>query len=234
MVRRHEETGAEMDRAGEAGGRPVVVDASLVDDCVGILVGAFYDDPLWSWAFPDGSRRREQHAVVWRLMVEGAIRYPWTWLSSGGAATSVWIPPGGTELDDEHADSLEDVLADLLGAGADRVLGALAALEGAHPHDTPHFYLSLLGTDPARRGHGYGLALLADNLREIDAARDAGVPRVEQPGERAAVRPARVRPGRRRDPARRPRRRHHVARAAATPPTRTGRALTLGRGRAAP
>jgi GNAT superfamily N-acetyltransferase len=158
-----------MDRAGEAGGRPVVVDASLVDDCVGILVGAFYDDPLWSWAFPDGSRRREQHAVVWRLMVEGAIRYPWTWLSSGAAATSVWIPPGGTELDDEHADSLEDVLADLLGAGADRVLGALAALEGAHPHRTPHFYLSLLGTDPARRGHGYGLALLADNLREIDA-----------------------------------------------------------------
>ena len=153
----------------EAAARPTVVDAAGVDECVAILVGAFYDDPLWSWAFPDDSRRHAQHAVVWRLMVEGAIRYPWTWLSAGGAATSVWIPPGGTELSDEAADGLEAVLLDLLGAGAARVQGALAALEEAHPHDRPHFYLSLLGTDPARRGHGHGLRLLADNLREIDA-----------------------------------------------------------------
>lgn len=148
---------------------PRVVDASLVDDCVEILVGAFYDDPLWSWAFPDDVRRREQHRVLWRLMVEGAIRYPWTWITEGGGATSLWIPPGGTELSDEAAEQLESVLVDLLGTGAPRALGALAALEDAHPRDTPHFYLSLLGTDPARRGHGYGLGLLADNLREIDA-----------------------------------------------------------------
>lgn len=153
----------------EVAARPTVVDGAGVDACVAILVGAFYDDPLWSWAFPDDSRRRAQHAVVWRLMVEGAIRYPWTWLAAGGAATSVWIPPGGTELSDEVAGGLESVLVDLLGAGASRVQGALAALEAAHPHDPPHFYLSLLGTDPARRGHGHGLRLLADNLREIDA-----------------------------------------------------------------
>jgi predicted acetyltransferase len=37
----------------------------------------------------------------------------------------------------------------------------------------PHFYLSLLGTDPRQAGHGYGLGLLADNLRRID---DLGAP----------------------------------------------------------
>jgi GNAT superfamily N-acetyltransferase len=149
--------------------RPRVVDATLVDDCVEILVGAFYDDPLWSWAFPDDGRRREQHRVLWRLMVEGAIRYPWTWITAGSTAASLWIPPGGSELSDEAAEDLESVLVDLLGDGASRALGAMAALEDAHPRHTPHFYLSLLGTDPAQRGHGYGLGLLADNLRAIDA-----------------------------------------------------------------
>jgi GNAT superfamily N-acetyltransferase len=36
-------------------------------------------------------------------------------------------------------------------------------------HDRPHFYLSLLGTDPAHRGKGLGMALLAENLALIDA-----------------------------------------------------------------
>ncbi len=147
-----------------------VVDESLVDDCVEILVGAFHDDPLWSWAFPDGEHRRQQHGVVWRLMVEGAIRYPWTWITEAGSATSVWIPPGGTELADEQAEGFADRLVDLLGrSAAPRALGAFAELERAHPRDTPHFYLSLLGTHPARRGHGHGLGLLADNLRAIGA-----------------------------------------------------------------
>ena len=154
---------------GHERARPTVVDAASIEECVRILVGAFYDDPLWSWAFPDDARRRDQHAVVWRLMVEGAMRYPWTWLSADGAATSVWVPPGGTELDDAAAAGLEATLTDLLGPDAGRVLGALAALEDAHPRDADHFYLSLLGTDPSRRGHGYGLGLLAENLREIDA-----------------------------------------------------------------
>jgi ribosomal protein S18 acetylase RimI-like enzyme len=41
-------------------------------------------------------------------------------------------------------------------------------LDEHHPYDEPHFYLSLLGTAAAHRGHGYGLALLGDCLREID------------------------------------------------------------------
>ena len=45
---------------------------------------------------------------------------------------------------------------------------ALEVFEQSHPHEAPHYYLSLLGTDPRHLGHGYGLALLADNLRRID------------------------------------------------------------------
>jgi GNAT superfamily N-acetyltransferase len=80
----------------------------------------------------------------------------------------VWIPPDGSELSDEQLGRLEPMLVELLGSGAGRVLATLDAFDAAHPHGEPHYYLSLLGTDPAHYGHGYGLGLLADNLRIID------------------------------------------------------------------
>jgi GNAT superfamily N-acetyltransferase len=147
---------------------PRVVGPEQVDAAVEILVGAFHDDPVWSWACPDPVRRREQHRAIWRITVEGAIRYPWVWLAGGDAATSVWIPPGGTDLSVEQAARLEPMLRDLMGADATRVLDTFETFERAHPRDVPHFYLSLLGTDPHQRGKGHGLALLAENLRRID------------------------------------------------------------------
>jgi GNAT superfamily N-acetyltransferase len=145
-----------------------VVDASLVTTSVEILVDAFYADPLWGWAFPDDARRREQHRAVWTMAVEGAIRYPWVRLAEGGTATAVWIPPGGTEMTDEDAARFEQLVVALLGPDAPRALGAFEALEHHHPYAEPHFYLSLLGTASAHRGHGYGLGLLGDCVREID------------------------------------------------------------------
>src|SRR5450759_5191087 len=72
------------------------------DDVVAILVSAFSDDPTWSWAFPDPSLRAAQHGRLWGLFVEGAMRYPWVWLTPGNTATSVWIPPNGTDLSEEQ------------------------------------------------------------------------------------------------------------------------------------
>jgi GNAT superfamily N-acetyltransferase len=137
---------------------------------VDLLVGAFHDDPTWSWAFPDPAARPDQQRRLWTLLVEGALRYPWVRLRADGASTSVWIPPGGTELSPDQEAALEPMLTDLLGAGAGRVLHALEMFEDAHPRQEEHFFLTLLGTDPARRGHGHGLGLLAADLREVDAA----------------------------------------------------------------
>ena len=142
-------------------------------DVVAILVSAFYDDPTWSWAFPDPSLRAEQHRRLWGLFVDGAMRYPWVWLTPGNTATSVWIPPNGTDLSQEQEAALEPTIIEMLGADASSVIHAFQLFDRAHPRDVPHFYLSLLGTSAAHRGRGYGLALLAENLRRID---EAGMP----------------------------------------------------------
>ncbi len=138
------------------------------DEVVAILVSAFAQDPTWSWAFPDPSLRPEQHRRLWGLLVRGALRYPWVWLSPGSTATSVWIPPDGTELSDEQEAALEQAVVDMLGTQAPRVLRALELFDRAHPRDVPHFFLTLLGTRAELRGQGHGLGLLAHNLRKID------------------------------------------------------------------
>jgi ribosomal protein S18 acetylase RimI-like enzyme len=137
-------------------------------EVVSILAAAFHDDPTWSWAFPDPSARAEQHERLWGLFVDGALRYPWVWLTPGSTATSVWIPPDGTEFSPEQEAAMETTLVEICGAGAPRVLRTFEMFEQAHPRGVPHYYLTLLGTRPEHRGHGHGLGLLADNLRRID------------------------------------------------------------------
>jgi hypothetical protein len=89
--------------------------AADTDVVTSIITLAFAYDPLWAHALarPDGGTAH--HADFWRLFVAGALRYPDTWLTSGGEATSVWIPPGGTELTPEQEEHLADLAADHLG-----------------------------------------------------------------------------------------------------------------------
>jgi GNAT superfamily N-acetyltransferase len=141
-----------------------------LDTVVDILVGAFYEDPTWSWVFPDPFRRREQQGVLWRALAEGAMRYPTVWLSAGDTATAIWIPPDGTEVSEEQEAALVTALADLLGDEAPRVFRVMEAFDLAHPHHEAHFVLTLLGTADAHRGHGYGLDLLAQSLTVVDDA----------------------------------------------------------------
>lgn len=150
------------------GGTRLATDAD-VDGVTATLTAAFATDPLWSWAFPDA---RDQ-AVWWRYCIASAFRYPGVWISGEYAAVSVWIPPGGVELTEEEQRGLEPLIRDLIGARCDDVMELLERFETSHPQGEPHYYLSLLGTHPDRRGEGLGMALLTENLKRIDAE---GVP----------------------------------------------------------
>lgn len=129
---------------------------------------AFNDDPTWSWAFPDDRRRLDQHRSWWRLFVDSAIPDGWVWMTEDCGAAALWIPPGRPELSEEAEACYEPLMRELVGDWADQVLQLTAAFDANHPSE-PHYYLSLLGTHPDRRGRGEGMALLADNLARIDA-----------------------------------------------------------------
>ncbi len=141
------------------------------DRVVEILVGAFHDDPTWSWAFPDPDTRPAQYRRFWGLFVDGALRYPNVWLTGDASATAVWIPPGGTEMSEEQEARVAPLVTELLGErAAVPVLELFEAFDRAHPRDEPHYYLTLLGTHPDHQGRGRGLGLLAETLEVVDAA----------------------------------------------------------------
>lgn len=158
-----------------------------LDRIVEVLTGAFEEDPVWGWAFPDG----EGLAAWWRFFAGSALRYPWVWIAGDFAAVAVWIPPGGIELTPEEEARIEPLLTDLLGPRAPEVIELVRSFDSSHPHERPHYYLSLLGTHPSQRGRGIGMALLADNLATIDTERapaylessnPANIPRYEAQG----------------------------------------------------
>jgi GNAT superfamily N-acetyltransferase len=146
-----------------------VAAAADSDAIVETISVAFHNDPVWSWAFPDETRRPAQFRRWWPLFVESALPNEFTWVADGAATVAVWTPPGFPELTDEAEARIPALLAELLGDRAPTVLTALLQFEAAHPHDEPHYYLGFVATHDEHRGKGIGEQLLAQNLARIDA-----------------------------------------------------------------
>lgn len=171
--------------------KPRIAARDDLDGIVETLAFAFSTDPIWGWAFPVPDAQR----AWWRLFAGSALRrYPWTFVSGNYAAVSVWLPPGGIELDPDEGAGLRTLVEDLAGPPADEVWELLERFDSNHPVDPPHYYLSLLGVSRAARGRGLGMALLAENLERIDAEGAAAFLESSNPGnneryERKGFRP---------------------------------------------
>lgn len=135
-----------------------------------IITLAFANDPLWCHAMARPGQGAAHHLQFWLPFVDGALRYPCTWLAGDGEAASIWIPPGESELTADQEEHLAGLAAKYLGPAAGDYLELLTRFDAAHPRSEPHYYLTLLGTHPDHRGRGIGMGLLARNLELIDAA----------------------------------------------------------------
>jgi ribosomal protein S18 acetylase RimI-like enzyme len=137
------------------------------------LSRAFEDDPLWGWAFESGTRERKLESLsqVFGFFVEAALDLGWVRVTDGVEAVALWIPPGFPEMKPADEERMPGVIAEACEPeSARRVMEMFGAFERNHPHEPPHFYLSLLATHPDHAGKRLGVGLVADNLAEIDAA----------------------------------------------------------------
>ena len=124
------------------------------------LAGAFYDDPVGRWMFPDDETRLEQSAKVWEIVLRPARRQRRLHVLPGATAVAVWEhqPPGPAD----------ELFARALGPRYDEIRDGLAMLAQASP-ETPHSYLEALGVRPDRQGQGLGAVLIGPRLRALDA-----------------------------------------------------------------
>ncbi|MGW0117319.1 GNAT family N-acetyltransferase [Streptomyces sp. NPDC003327] len=132
-----------------------------------ILASAFDNDPMMRWFFPDDTSRG---AGLGRYFTTLFTRQ---YLRHGvcertGAAAAFWVAPEGQEKAVPDAETIQE-LQEILG---DRAPVFRDAVQAAAEHATtePHWYLAVIGADPAARGQGHGAALLRSGLARADAA----------------------------------------------------------------
>jgi ribosomal protein S18 acetylase RimI-like enzyme len=133
------------------------------------LSRAFLDDPVARWSCrPDRLRPRmleRFHAIRLRqLLAEQEV-----WTTDTLTCAALWAPPkrwGTTPRQDLEMGV--PLLHPRLLHRLPLIVSEMARLERSHPHDPPHWYLAILGTDPSAQGQGHGSATLGPVLEQCD------------------------------------------------------------------
>jgi ribosomal protein S18 acetylase RimI-like enzyme len=143
------------------------IDPASAEAAFSVLVLAFAADPVarWSWPRPEDYLRNLPllaHAFGGKSFALGTAD-----AIDGLAGVALWLPPGVT--------SDEEALGALIARTAPASIQQDAAGMGEqmasyHPRE-PHWYLPLIGVDPARQGRQLGDKLLAHALARCDADR---------------------------------------------------------------
>jgi len=132
-----------------------------------VLSRSFFDDPVMSWLMPEERNRyrRLRHAYLVELAVYHRRNVVYT--TSDHGATALWAPPlRWRERPTDVIRSLPRLLAAFQGRSIPG-LRLLQAVEKVHPQE-PHWYLGILGADPARQGTGAGRAVVDAGLAHAD------------------------------------------------------------------
>jgi ribosomal protein S18 acetylase RimI-like enzyme len=143
------------------------IDQASADAAFATIVLSFAADPAarWSWPHPEDYLRnmpllaRAFGGKSFGLGTADAIH--------GLAGVALWLPPGVKSDEESLGSLLERTAPASIQPDAASVFEQMA---GFHPEE-PHWYLPLIGVDPARQGQRLGDKLLAHALARCDADR---------------------------------------------------------------
>ncbi|MEP6966557.1 MAG: GNAT family N-acetyltransferase [Pseudomonadota bacterium] len=149
--------------------RAVIVKAGTddVDAVVDILTLSFSSDPVSRHLWPDARTYLASFPRFARAFGGGAFALGTAWRGQGDEGAALWLPPGAEPDQEALATLVESTVAP---GARDGVYGTLEQMAVYHPTLT-HWYLPMIGVDPARQGHGVGSALLKEALKGVDEAR---------------------------------------------------------------
>lgn len=133
-----------------------------VDQCVALIVLAFSNDPAARWLYPDPHAFLSHFPSFVRTFggafEQGSAHY------IDGSAAALWFRPGAQPDEEALVALIKDSVPM---ADQDVAFAVFEQMDEAHPKE-PHWYLPLIGTDPARRSSGFGSALLDHRLTICD------------------------------------------------------------------
>jgi GNAT superfamily N-acetyltransferase len=134
-----------------------------------MLARAFYDDPVISWACRPKELRPRVLERLFGMRIRHLHAHGELWTTDELSSAAVWAPPERwkttTRQDLDYASCL---LHPRLVMRMPMVVRGLLGVEGIHPERPPHWYLAILGTDPAEQGRGLGSVMMLPILEECD------------------------------------------------------------------
>lgn len=145
--------------------------AADLDQAAIALHRAFAADPVQQWLFepaadPDGARLEFFRFFVGEYFELGHVYV--THGPSGVTGAALWAPPDRHILHEHRIPALLEVVVPVLGDETYPRLSELARTNDFKPVE-PHFYLGVLGVDPAHQGEGIGGVLVEPALAACDS-----------------------------------------------------------------
>jgi ribosomal protein S18 acetylase RimI-like enzyme len=141
-----------------------IATTSDMDRTIHAVVMGFSDDPVMRWLYPEPHQYFSAFPDFVRAFAGRAFERGTAYRVNGYSGAALWLPPGvQPDVDEVTAVLQRSVSAKV----QDELHSLLEQSEKYHPSE-PHWYLPLIGVDPAWRRRGYGAALMEHALAMCD------------------------------------------------------------------
>jgi GNAT superfamily N-acetyltransferase len=156
-------------------------DEETVESAISVITLAFSADPIARWAFPDADVYYKYFPPFTRAFAGGAFEAGSALVTEDNAGAALWLPPG-VHPDDEAIGAIveESVREPRLSA----LMAFVQRQSALHPTET-HWYLPMMGVDPAHQRKGHGSRLLQRALMVCDRERLPAYLEATTPSSRA-------------------------------------------------
>ncbi|MGO8079652.1 GNAT family N-acetyltransferase [Rhizobium leguminosarum] len=128
------------------------------------VILAFAADPMARWTWPHAHRYLAAMPRMIRAFGSSAFFNGSAFCTDGYAGTALWLSPGVHSDEEGLGAVLESTVAPALAPETTAIFEQMATY---HPTE-PHWYLPLIGVDPAHQGKGHGDVLMAYALARCD------------------------------------------------------------------
>jgi ribosomal protein S18 acetylase RimI-like enzyme len=138
--------------------------SSDLERLVATVALAFGTDPFNRWLFRDPERYLAHFPRIARLVAQAGIAQGSAFVTSDCAGAALWLGPRVAVDEAPFAVVMREALP------AERLasFSSIAQqMNDSHPKEE-HWYLGILGVDPARQNGGLGSALLSHALERVD------------------------------------------------------------------
>ena len=128
------------------------------------IVLAFAADPIARWCWPDPHNYLTSMPDFTRAFAGGAFVHSSAYFTAGYAGAALWLPPGVGPDEETLGGIVERTISESVRGDLMTMLEQMAA---SHPSE-PHWYLPMIGVDPAYQNRGLGAVLMAHALERCD------------------------------------------------------------------